>query len=347
MGVMPVHVAGTEHTSALKSQTGGSGSATFPDMVYVTDAKAGSQALQASADAYIIGGTPPASITITVSGAFENKNGYTSFNTEVRGEGAARFYKAWPSSCFEYFRSAANIDGRFFGKYTAPTVVVTWGPGYLSSSKACSNPDPCNDGITRKSRGANLNSGVCDEDAPIYGAGGEGDAPTDDPAPAGMHCWWYRDVMAFFDPNTGKLLYAVWLNEWTHECEEMTVVADDHSATARRIPVVLRARGPLGATGRPVTLVAEAGDTVAIAIDTTRATGSDVDAALSRAGSMWNAKAGARTGGVFATALAPQSHKRESSRGDELLRAVKARQSSYTPNRGKARELRLSVPRRP
>jgi hypothetical protein len=153
--------------------------------------------------------------------------------------------------------------------------------------------------------------------------------------------------MAFFDPDTGALLFAVWLNEWTHECDDMTIVAADKPANARRVPILLRARGPLGTTGRPVMLVAEAGDTVSIAIDTTRASGADVDAALKRAGSMWKAKAAARSDAVVATTLAPRSGQRASGRGDELLRAVKAKESRYSPHRGRARELMTSVTRQP
>jgi hypothetical protein len=344
MGLTPVTVAPNGQGSATMLETEGSGPGPNGWMSYVADAKAGPQTLQASAEAYIIGGYPPATITIEVSGAFDNRNGSMPFNTAVRNVGATRFFKAWASSCFERVRSSANIDALFTGTYGN----TRWGPVTDDANKSCWAEDNCDQGMTRKSGRANLNSGMCDDDAPIYGFGA-GDTPVDN-ASGSLHCWWYRDMLILFDPITGKMTDAFWIGDWHHECEYALLSSGADSRPSASIPVVLRARGPLGTTERPTMLVAEAGDTVSIAIDTTRATAADVDAALARAGSMWKLKSAGRADGIVATTMASSPSARKvdpGSRGAELLRAVKREASHRVRDRGRARELTTSVPRLP
>jgi hypothetical protein len=344
MGLTPLQIAPNGQGSATLLETESSGPGPNGWMSYIADAKAGPQALQVSAEAYIIGGNPPATITIDVNGAFENRNGFQPFNTSVRNAGAARFYKAWASSCFEHIRSSANIDAMFTGVYPN----LRWGPVTYDAEKSCWTEDTCEIGMTRKTNRANLDSGVCDDDAPIYGAGG-GDTPVDYGS-GDLHCWWYRDMLILYDPVTGRMTDALWIGEWKHDCEYALLSSGGDARGSVSVPVVLRARGPLGTTERPAMLIAEAGDTVSIAIDTTRATGADVDAALTRAGSMWKLRDSARPDGVIATTLAPNHAGKSSdsgSRGAELLRKVKREASRHVRDRGQSRELTTSVPRRP
>jgi hypothetical protein len=341
-GLKPGRIAPNNERSATTLQVEATGAEPSGWMSYLSDAKAGQNSLQASADAYIVGGYPPAAITIGVSGEFENKNGSTPFNTTVRGTGAARFYKAWASSCWEHIKSSSRIDGHFSASYSGKS----WGPVDYGASKACSNEDTCDFGMTRKSGRANLNSGVCDEDTPIYGTAG-GDTPVDN-TPGTLHCWWYRDMLILFDPITGKVTDIFWIGEWKHDCEY--ALLSSGPSRADEVPVVLRARGPLGTTERPTMLIAEAGDTVSIAIDTTRATGADLDAALTRAATMWKLRGAARDGGIIATTLAPNSaavRDDSESRGAQLLRKVKREASHHMQHRGNARELTTTVERRP
>ena len=343
MGLSPSHRAPNGESGASKLEVDGSGPDHAGWMAYVANAKAGDHALQAAAEAYIIGGSPPAQITIKVDGAFENADGFTPINTTVRGTGAARFFKAWASSCYQHVRSSVNVHGLFSAAYPR----TTWGPVDDEDSKACWTEDNCDNAVTRKSGRANFDSGICDSDAPIYGSAG-GDAPLDNPTVPNMNCYWYRDVLIIWDPDTGDLMAALWLGDWKHQCDEMTVASGENGPSSR-IPVVLRARGPLGTTARHTMLIAEAGDTVSIAIDTTRATGADVDAALARAATMWKVKGEARENGVVATTMAPAAgdSKDNGSRGAELLRAVKREASHHVRDRGRARELTTTVERRP
>jgi hypothetical protein len=239
-------------------------------------------------------------------------------------------------------RSSVNIHGLFSAVYPR----TTWGPADDDDAKSCWTENTCDQVTERKSGRANLNSGICDDDAPIFGSAG-GDAPTTDPGP---HCWWYRDMLVLFDPITGSITDAFWIGDWQRQCDEMLISSATESRGSGTVPVVLRARGPLGSTGRPALLIAEAGDTVSISVDTTVATAADLDAALTRAGSMWKLKDASRKDGTITTTI-PSTNRAESlnpeSRAAELLRAVKRAASHHSPNRGRARELTTTVERRP